>query len=122
MIRSNTNTTTIIDKVAEIDAQIDALKKQRQEAVDALVDRLGVGGKAESDTAKVSVVQTTTKAVDIDVLRSVAAPDLFDRVTKIVLDTPALNVAEKAGLLPDEVASLIVLKESAPFIRLTIKK
>lgn len=96
------------DRVALIDAQ--------------LVERLGVGGKAESDEAKVAIVETHTPVLDIDALQATASKGMFYKLTKRVVDMTAFKAMRDLGALPDEVAEIVGERVSKPSVRFTMKR
>lgn len=95
----------------------------RVAAIDAvLVERLGVGGKAESDEAKVAIVETHTPVLDIDVLQATASKGMFYKLTKRVVDMAAFKAMRDLGALPEEVAAIVGERVSKPTVRFTLKR
>lgn len=95
---------------------------ERADAVRAqLVERLGVDGRAESDEAKVAVVETTTRVLDVDALQAVASKGLFYKLTKRVVDNTAFKALDALGQIPPSVQEIVTEKQSKPHLRLTLK-
>lgn len=84
--------------------QLKAEQKQITERVDEIQARI-VRWMKESDTRTVEVsghalTVTTgqTHTYDMDALKELG--HMFERVTKVTVDTPKFNAAEKMGLIP----------------------
>ena len=96
------------DRVAAIDAQ--------------LVERLGVGGKYESDEAKVAIVESHTQIIDVDALQAVASKHTFYKLTKRVVDMTAFKALSALGVVPAEVNEIVTVRVSKASARITVKR
>lgn len=112
----------MIDAYVDVQAQIEALEEKRQNLATALVARLGVGGSAETDEAKVTITQNTSNVMDYETFVATARPGLVRQLTKKVLDTTKFTAMLKADLLPPEVRAIVQTKVSAAYPRVTLKK
>ena len=86
-----------------------------------LVERLGVKGTYDGPEAKVSIVQSTSRVVDVDALQAVASKGFFYKVTKRVVDTAAFKALDSLGQVPAEVQEIVQEKVSAPYVKVTVK-
>lgn len=116
-------TTTMIDELLELDAQLEALAEQRTAVADKLIAFLDTveGKSVETDAAQVTVVrQTNVIPPEFDVIRKLH-PTWARRVTKVSLDAAKFKLLRKAEQLPADIEALTTERESNPFLRITLR-
>lgn len=120
------NSTTLSTEalVHELLVQNRAIERaeDRADAIKAqLIERIGEGGKAETDLAKVAIVVTHTPVLDFDALKVTASTGFFYKATKRVVDMSAVKALMSLGQVPTGVAEIISERVSAPSVRITMK-
>jgi len=105
-------------RLKAIEDQIKKLTEERQETLAALVPLGTQQFEYEGQTYRAKVVTGTTKVVDLMMLRK-KHPQVFEQVTKRVLDRPALNIMIETHQFPLNAMDLITEKNNASFIRLS---
>lgn len=99
-----------------------ARAEDRAEAIKAqLIERIGIGGKEETDLAKVAIVQSITPVLDFDALQAAASKGFFYKSTRRVVDMTAIKALRALGQVPADVEALIVDRVSAPSVRITLQ-
>jgi len=105
-------------RLKAIEDQIKKLTKERKTMLEELVPKGNQQFEFEGKTYQAKVVTSTTKAVDLMGLRK-KHPQVFDQVTKRVLDRPALNIMLEMNKFPLSALDLITEENNASFIRLS---
>lgn len=89
---------------------------------EALIERLGVEGRHETDEAKVAVVQTHTPVIDIDTLQATASRGLFYKLTKRVPDMQVFKAMRALDSVPQDVLDIVGERVSKPSVRVTLQR
>lgn len=105
-------------RLKAIEDQIKKLTEERKTMLEELVPRGNQMFEFEGQTYQAKVVTTTTQVVDLMGLRK-KFPQVFEQVTKPVLDRPALKIMLEMNKFPLTALDLITEKDNASFIRLS---
>jgi hypothetical protein len=97
--------------VATFNEKLDAAKA-------ALMAQLVESGEktVETGVAKVTLVQSTARSINVEALRALVEPEVFDAITKVAVDWKAFD-----GAAPDEAKDIVEVKDKAPFLKVTVK-
>jgi hypothetical protein len=105
-----TNTADTYKQAYDAMKQAEEALKQARATLEAQYEQHGVTRHETSDGSVVSIVEVSNRDFDLDRLRMVA-PNAFETVTALKVDTKAFDKAVKAGTIShDAVAEVVTYK------------
>lgn len=118
-IRPTNTNDTLVGQLLDLEDQAEAIAEQIEKVKTILLDRIAIGTAIETPRARVAATQGSQRVVDIETLEAVASRHWFIKLTKRVLNTPALNAAAESGALPADIAEIVQTKTTKPSLRIT---
>jgi hypothetical protein len=107
-----------ISHLLRLQRTVETYNAKLDEARRELLAILAASGESsvETDKAKVTVVRSTSRSINIEALRALVEPEVFERITKVAVDWKLFDVAA-----PDEAIEIVEVKDKAPYLKVTVK-